>query len=205
MRLKPTNRAALSTVVAIIAVSGLAFTLVGIVIARSPYTHGNLSPEGYDRTEIAIVGEEYPFEGLGLADAFTPTGDPVADGQLLFFQYGCKSCHGSGTGAIVGDDLDDVSPSEVRREVRDGPEGMPAYSSSLLSDEDLELIVAFLKSDIGVSSETAGDGHTSPPLISGEGEYVRGGSVLERIGIVLATTLDRVTARQTSATKGTSR
>lgn len=188
-------RASLVTIAALITVSGLAFTLVGIVIARSPYTHGNLSPQGYDRTEIAIVGEEYPFEGLGLADPFTPTGDPVQDGRLLFFQYGCKSCHGSGTGAIVGDDLDDVSPSEVRREVRDGPGGMPAYSSSLLSDEDLELIVAFLKSDPSTSSEATDDEATSPPFDSDEAGYVKGGSFLERIGTVLATTLDRVTAR----------
>lgn len=145
-------RASLVTIVALITISGLAFTLIGVVIARSPYTHGNLSPEGYDRTEVAIVGEEYVFEGLGLADPFAPTGDPVLDGQLLFFQYGCQSCHGSnGTGAIVGEDLDEVSPSEVRREVRDGPEGMPAYSESTLSDEELELIVAFLTSPSATS------------------------------------------------------
>ncbi len=161
---KPINKAALSTVVAIITISGLAFTLIGIVISRSPYTHGNLSPQGYSRTQIAIVGEEYPFEGLGLANAFAPTGDSVQDGRVLFFQYGCRSCHGSGTGAIVGDDLDDVSPSEVRREVRDGPGGMPAYSASILSDEDLELIIAFLRSDTSVSSQTMDGEATNPPL-----------------------------------------
>jgi len=183
MRLKPTNRAALSTVVAIITVSGLAFTLIGIVIARSPYTHGNLSPEGYDRTEIAIVGEEYAFEGLGLADSFAPTDDPVADGQLLFFQYGCKSCHGSGTGAIVGDDLDEVSPSDVRKAVRDGPKGMPAFSASTLSDEELELIVAFL---------------TSPSLTSQHdvGEIAR--SIWQSLAFPLGSGTSRIAAMDTS-------
>ena len=198
-------RASLFTIAALITVSGLAFTLVGIVIARSPYTHANLSPQGYDRTEVAIVGEEFPFEGLGLADPFTATGDPVQDGRLLYFQYGCRSCHGSGVGAIVGEDLDEVSPSEVRREVRDGPGGMPAYSSSLLSDEDLELIIAFLRSDAGIASETADEDATNPPLNSGEAEYLKGGSFLERIGTVLAAALDRVTTREIGATKGFTR
>ncbi len=196
-------RTSLFTIVGLITISGLAFTLIGIVIARSPYTHGNLSPQGYDRTEVAIVGEEYPFEGLGLADPFAPSGDSVQDGQLLFFQYGCISCHGSnGTGAIVGEDLDEVSPSEVRREVRDGPGGMPAYSASLLSDDDLESIIAFLRSDASASSEAAGDEATSLALNSGEAEYLKVRSFLERIGAVLATILDRATAWQTDATKG---
>ncbi|HLB26395.1 MAG TPA: hypothetical protein VJN32_01995, partial [Dehalococcoidia bacterium] len=55
-------------IVGAIMMSGLAFTLVGVIIARSPYTHGNLRAEGYDRTEISVVGEDVPFEGLGLRD-----------------------------------------------------------------------------------------------------------------------------------------
>ena len=157
------------TIVGFLAISGLAFTLIAIVIARSPYTHGNLSSEGYNRTEIAYVGEEYPFDGLGLADPeLARTGDPVQDGRLLFFRYGCTSCHGfQGQGAVVGKDLEEASPSEIRREVRDGPEGMPAYVSSFLSDEDLEEIVAFLMSEPQASAgapdeTTAGDpGHTA--------------------------------------------
>ncbi len=153
--------------VLIITVSGLAFMLIAIVIARSPYTHGNLSPEGYNRTEIAYVGEEHPFGGLGLADPqLARTGGPVQDGRALFFQYGCTSCHGlKGQGGILGDDLGDASPSEIRREVRKGPEGMPAYVSSSLSDEELEKIIAFLTSateeaseeSVGETSHTASD------------------------------------------------
>jgi hypothetical protein len=131
-----------------VAISGLAFTLIVIVIARSPYTHGNISPKGYKRTEIAHVGEEYAFTGLGLADPEAVlTGDPGADGFFLFFQYGCASCHGlKAEGGPVGPDLPpDISASKVKREVRDGPEGMPAYPEGLLSDELVEAIIAFLK------------------------------------------------------------
>jgi cytochrome c553 len=147
---------AIATVLGLVAVSALAYTLVGIVIARSPYTHANLSSEGYDRTDIAVVGEEYPFEGLGLNDPGGLTGDPATDGRLLFLRYGCQLCHGAaGEGGIVGGDLGDVSPSEVRREVRDGPEGMPTYVTSVLSDEDLETIVAFLTSSTNSTTKPA--------------------------------------------------
>ncbi len=135
-------------IVGAVMMSGLAFTLIGIIIARSPYTHGNLRPEGYDRTEIAYVTQEYPFDGLGLADpSLAQTGDPAQDGRALFFRYGCASCHGlNAQGAAVGPDLLNASASNIGREVREGPEGMPAYRTSTLSDEDLEKIIAFLKS-----------------------------------------------------------
>ena len=64
-------------------ISGLAFMLIAIVIARSPYTHGNLSPEGYDRTTITYVGDEYPFTGFGLApDQVVTDLEPDARGRL---------------------------------------------------------------------------------------------------------------------------
>ena len=133
----------------IFAIGGLAFTLIAVVIARSPYTHGNLTPEGYNRTEIILVGEESPFEGLGLAGPLLArTGDSVDDGRALFFRFGCASCHGlKAQGGAVGPDLLEASASKIGREVREGPEGMPAYGVSSLSDEDVEKIIAFLKSE----------------------------------------------------------
>lgn len=143
----------------IVTISGLAFTLIAIVIARSPYTHGNLRPEGYDRTEIAYVGEEEPFEGLGLADPqLATTGDSAQDGKALFFQYGCAACHGlKGQGGAVGTDLDidDISLSEFRRDVRKGPKGMPSFMEETLSDEDLEKLYAFLESAMQEAPEEA--------------------------------------------------
>ncbi len=137
-------------IVGAIMMSGLAFTLIAIIIARSPYTHGNLRPEGYNRTEIAFVGEEPPFEGLGLADPqLVTTGDPAQDGRALFFGYGCASCHGlKGQGGAVGADLDigDISLSEFRKDVRKGPKGMPSFMEETLSDEDLDKLYAFLES-----------------------------------------------------------
>jgi len=131
-----------------IMMSGLAFTLIAVVIARSPYTHGNLRPEGYDRTDVIYLGEEHPFEGIGLADPrLASTGDPAQDGRVLFFGYGCASCHGlKGQGAAVGKDLSKADAEEISREVRRGPKTMPSFDLSVLSDADLEKLIAFLQS-----------------------------------------------------------
>jgi len=135
-------------IVGAIMMSGLAFTLVAVIIARSPYTHGNLNPKGYDRTEISRVGEDVPFEGLGLADPrLASTGDPAQDGRALFFGYGCASCHGlKGQGAAVGKDLSKADAEEISQKVRQGPKTMPVFQASVLSDSDLQELIAFLRS-----------------------------------------------------------
>lgn len=134
-------------IIGAVMMAGLAFTLIVVIIARSPYTHGNLRAEGYDRTEIIYVDEEQPVEGLRLADpdaAYT-----TGDGRALFFGYNCASCHGlTGQGATVGGGLDtsDISPSEFLRKVRKGPKGMPAFIEEVLSGEEAERLYAFLDS-----------------------------------------------------------
>ena len=128
--------------------SGLAFTLIAIVIARSPYTHGNLRPEGYNRTDIIYLGEDHPFDGIALADpSLASTGDPVQDGRVLFFGYGCASCHGlQGKGGAVGKNLSSANSEEISDNVRQGPKTMPAFDPSVLPDSDLQKLIAFLKS-----------------------------------------------------------
>ena len=130
------------------AISGLAFGLVGI-IARSPETHANVRPEGYDRTQIVYVGDEIPFTGLGLAEPQVVTNaDPAERGRFLFLDYGCATCHGlTSQGGVVGPDLDpdELSFSEFRSEVRSGPKGMPAFIEEVLTDDDLQTIYAFLQ------------------------------------------------------------
>ena len=127
----------------------LAITLIGVVVARSPYTHGNLaSAAGYTRTKVAYIGETYLFPGMPLKNPeAAQTGDPVHAGGLVFFQYGCASCHGlNGQGGAVGKDLRGDSALKIRTKVRNPSKGMPAYSSDSLSDADLQRLTAFLQS-----------------------------------------------------------
>lgn len=128
--------------------SGLALMLIAVIVARSPYTHANLSPEGYNRTDISYVGQAYPLPWLRLADPrLASTGDPAQDGRLLFMEYGCTSCHGlTGQGGAVGKEISGDSALKITSKVREGPKNMPAFHTSVLSDSDLQKIIAFLQS-----------------------------------------------------------
>ena len=131
-------------------------TAVGMVIVflRAPFALSDpLHPESYDRSPIAFIGADLPYVGVGLADpALAETGDPLVDGELLYFQYGCASCHGiSGRGAVVGPELigEVGSLGPFLEDVRDGPKGMPGYVAAVVSDDDLELIHRYLKDGDG--------------------------------------------------------
>jgi cytochrome c553 len=129
-----------------IIVSSLALTLVAVIIARSPYTHSNLSAGGYNRTEIIRVGEDHPFSGMPLIDpALARTGSDIKDGRTLFLQFGCATCHGlNGTGGAVGPNLRTATAAEIIAQVRSGPKSMPAFPTEVVSDSDLAKVVAFL-------------------------------------------------------------
>jgi mono/diheme cytochrome c family protein len=134
--------------VMVLAVGGVAFLLIAVIVARSPYTHANLSPVGYSRTEIAHVGEENPFQGFGLADPrLANTGDPAQDGRALFFSYGCASCHGlNGQGGVVGKEISGDSALKISTKVREGSKAMPSFDTNVLPDPDLQDLTAFLQS-----------------------------------------------------------
>jgi hypothetical protein len=131
-------------------------TAVGMVIVflRTPFALSDpLHPESYDRSPIAFLESDLPYVGVGLADpSLARTGDPLADGNMLYFQYGCAGCHGlSGGGAIVASGLlgEVGSLGGFLEDVREGPSGMPGYATSVLSDDDLELIHRYLKEGDG--------------------------------------------------------
>ena len=139
-------------------VSGLAVGLIGGVVARSPETHANVRPAGYDRTAVGYVGEVAPYEGFGLAGArVDDNADPIARGRGLFLANGCAACHGlAAQGGAVGPklDLEEIFREDFGPIVRSGPGGMPAFPDSTLSDVDLDSIYAFLKA--------AGQGGSTP-------------------------------------------
>ncbi len=130
-------------------VSGLALGLIGGVVARSPETHANVRPYGYDRTAVGYVGETLPYEGIGLAGARPDeAADPIVRGRTLFLDFGCAACHGvDAQGGVVGPELDleEIFKEDFGPIVRSGPAGMPAFTDSILSESDLDSIYTFLK------------------------------------------------------------
>lgn len=147
-------------------VSGLGFGLVVGVIARSPETHANVHPEGYDRTPLFYLGEPASFDGLGLADTGQlAAADPVERGRLVFVGAGCATCHGlDNQGGVVGPRLDvgELTVSDLRQAARTGPRGMPVFPEEILGEEDLEALYAFLQALLPNASAAPGAHDSSP-------------------------------------------
>ena len=68
----------------------------------------------------------------------------------LIFDNNCQACHGAlGTGATTGygwiaPPLHDATPTEVAEAVRFGPGIMPHFDARLISDNDLNALVAYV-------------------------------------------------------------
>jgi hypothetical protein len=120
-----------------------------IVFVRAPVSNTHITdPDGYDRTIVNYLDVSYPYDGFGLNNtSAAQTGDPIADGGTLYFQFACGACHGlAGQGAVVGPALigEIGSFGSFSEELREGPKGMPGYDEATISDEDLEKIYRFL-------------------------------------------------------------
>lgn len=118
------------------------------VVARGPWTHSNLGVKldpRYNRTHPAFVGAPMPFPGAALAVPLAS--DQVGLGKQLFAAEGCASCHGlDGRGGVVGPSILDTSAKKLRSVTNIGLQGMPAYATGALSDDQLAAIEAFLAS-----------------------------------------------------------
>jgi hypothetical protein len=130
--------------VAVITAAGMVIVFIRAPVANSHVT----DPEGYDRTIVNYLDVTYPYDGFGLNDeSLANTGDPIADGEVLYFQFACAACHGlGGRGAIVAPELIDElgSIGSFTTEVREGPKGMPLYDEGTISNENVEKIYAYL-------------------------------------------------------------
>jgi cytochrome c553 len=125
-----------TTYVAVVVLVGL--TLIA-VLGRSPDTRANFqeSPAGYDRTDVSLIGERGAFQGLVSELGESP--------QAIYVGAGCANCHGlSGEGAVVGPDIWGKNFEDMLEVVRDGEHGMPAFDDERLSDEQVELLTAYL-------------------------------------------------------------
>lgn len=112
------------------------------LLVRSPNTHHNRDPEGYDRSAVAFVEGAYLYPDFGLAQ------DAEAQAELgrgLFVTFGCAGCHGvnaEGTSTAMSPAF--ATYDWVRQVIRNGQPGMPSYSEQELTDTELNEIFAFL-------------------------------------------------------------
>lgn len=75
-------------------------------------------------------------------------GDAIERGRVLYFSQGCYVCHGEQGEGDVGPALASTSLTltEVRRQLRNPREFMPAYIEEILSDEQIRDLYAFERS-----------------------------------------------------------
>lgn len=127
----------------------LAAFVILMIGARSPYTHANLA-EGfdsrYDRTGQILVGADTVFAGLS-RDASPAGSDPVTRGASLYVTAGCASCHAlEGRGGPVGPRIVGVDRETIAQRVRQGPVGMPRFSTAGLTDAEISDVTTYLRS-----------------------------------------------------------
>lgn len=93
-------------------------------------------------TLAALVGCDL---GTPVTPAATPLPGALATGQAVFARY-CTACHpGGGRGS--GPSLITSSDSDAKRRaiVRQGHRPMPAFGPDLLSDADLDALLAYIR------------------------------------------------------------
>jgi cytochrome c551 len=87
-------------------------------------------------------------------------GGGAADGEAVFAEAGCGSCHtfeAAGSSGTTGPNLDDASPSfdAAVQQITNGGGGMPAFNDQL-SQEEIEAVARFVSG--GGSAAGDGDG-----------------------------------------------
>ena len=155
----PAHRRATVVIGAVLFIVAVTILSVG---ANSPYTHANLAEgydDRYDRTAQIVIGPPGDLErgesvsqlgrGAVLPGSYTPylELDPVGRGAVLYVTAGCVACHAlEGRGGAVAKAIAGAPYETVLKRVRQGTSGMPRFSTSALSDQQVAEIASYLRS-----------------------------------------------------------
>jgi mono/diheme cytochrome c family protein len=104
-------------------------------------------------TAVAFVAAAFAVLGFAAAALAQNAGSgDAADGKRTYLADGCFACHGrAGQGGAMNYPAPAIAQVEMPLEsflayLRDAPNDMPAYSTSVLSDKEAADIYAFLRS-----------------------------------------------------------
>jgi mono/diheme cytochrome c family protein len=104
-------------------------------------------------TAVALVAGAFAVLGFAAAALAQNAGSgDVAIGKRIYLADGCFACHGrAGQGGAMNYPAPAIAQVEMPLEsflayLRDAPNDMPAYSTSVLSDKEATDIYAFLRS-----------------------------------------------------------
>lgn len=117
---------------------------------RQRLAHGEPQFDQTDRAAlVAYVTSLAPGEGPAIPDVSGYEDADLSHGMELF-TTNCAACHGpTAAGVAVGQrdissPLADSEPIEIAEAVRTGPGVMPVFSADVLTEEDLEAVVAWV-------------------------------------------------------------
>lgn len=108
---------------------------------------------------VEFVVSEFDPPGPDIPEVDLAAGD-ISTGQRLYQRH-CASCHATtgiggamltqregaaagGTAGVIIPDLDGATPVEVAESVRAGPGNMPRFGPGVISDEELDAVVAYV-------------------------------------------------------------
>ena len=83
------------------------------------------------------------------------TSSDAAAGEVVYQTF-CQGCHQDGTGAAgAAPAINGLgwTPARMRQQVREGEDSMPAMAASVVSDQALEDLLAYLVSVDGVAAQ----------------------------------------------------
>ncbi len=85
-----------------------------------------------------------------------PSGDAAARGAAVYFAQSCEKCHG-GSGNASGELRLRLAPDNatIACQIRNGPNGMPAYSSAQISDAEMGDLITYLRTLPGTGQPDA--------------------------------------------------
>lgn len=115
-------------------------------------THAESTGSEAPSTDAEVTPTEASASDAGVASAAAPS--DVEIGAALFERL-CTGCHPGGHRGEGPDLIRHARPSDrMARKIRRGAEGMPAFGTDRLSDEDMPRLLAYLAS-IGAVVEPA--------------------------------------------------
>ena len=134
---------------------GFAIILIGALLLSTGLIMGNAESSAdlatgqtvfqNDVTPTPVPDDDHDDGDEHMADEADYTPEMVEAGQLLFTQYACFACHGGiGQGTDLAPALVNHSPASVRRQVRMPTDNMPVFLPSVLSNDDVDLLIAFI-------------------------------------------------------------
>ena len=114
------------------------------------YTAQHLSDANMEKVvSFLLTLKSPPPPTPSTATSGTPSAEAqvITQGAQLFNSLGCGACHGpEGKGTAIGSNITGKSREEITKQMRTPKGTMPAFPANILSDADLDKLVAYIMS-----------------------------------------------------------